>query len=259
MPAPDLTFLYGESVPRCTHVIDKAFAGYQTLQYMTAGGVELAVGAQAYRLEGPWFWSAYPGPRIRFSACGQQRFWRHRYIAFRGARVQRWTDDGLFPIDPQRPPGMRDYGEAFDELLRHATGGDRYGALRATHLLESILIQLAEDRQQAQSRPAWLKKAIGRLDDAARGEAVDYDAVAAELDMAQSTLRRRFRAAVGLPPHEYVLQARVATARRLLGETNLPIKTIAQQLGYNDVYFFSRQFRKLAGVPPAMYRKSRQG
>ena len=47
--------------------------------------------------------------------------------------------------------------------------------------------------------------------------------------------------------------------RRLLGETNDPIKHVAQQLGYRDVYFFSRQFRQFAGVPPAMYRKSRQG
>jgi len=43
-----------------------------------------------------------------------------------------------------------------------------------------------------------------------------------------------------------------------LGETNLPIKEIAERLGYNDVYFFSRQFRKQMGVPPAAYRKSRQ-
>jgi hypothetical protein len=31
----DLTFLYGESVPKCTHHIDKHFVGYNTLQYMS--------------------------------------------------------------------------------------------------------------------------------------------------------------------------------------------------------------------------------
>jgi iron complex transport system substrate-binding protein len=87
----------------------------------------------------------------------------------------------------------------------------------------------------------------------------DYDAIAAKLGMAESTLRRRFRDATGVPPHEFVLQARVNEARRLLGETNDPIKRIAQRLGYRDVYFFSRQFRQFAGVPPALYRKSRQG
>ena len=255
----DLTFLYGESVPKCTHRIDKRFAGYQTLQYMTAGSVELRVAEREWRLEGPWFWSAYPGPRIQFHVAPPHRFWRHRYIAFRGPRVQRWIAEGLFPIDPQRPPRMADYGDRFDALLRHAIGGERFGVIRATHLLEQILIELAEERQRPDGQPGWLRKTLQRLDTAAQGDVIDYDAVAAEVDMAQSTLRRRFRDAVGLPPHEYVLQSRVATARKLLAESNLPIKSIAQQLGYNDVYFFSRQFRKFAGVPPAMYRRSRQG
>ena len=98
------------------------------------------------------------------------------------------------------------------------------------------------------------------MEAAARGEGtVDHEQIADELGMAEVTFRRRFRAVTGAPPHEYVLQARVAEARRLLGETDLPIKSIAQQLGYKDVYFFSRQFKRFAGVPPALYRRSRQG
>jgi transcriptional regulator GlxA family with amidase domain len=97
------------------------------------------------------------------------------------------------------------------------------------------------------------------LTGAATGGEGDYAGIARKLGMAESTLRRRFREATGVPPHEYVLQARVNEARRLLGETDHPIKRVAQQLGYRDVYFFSRQFRQFAGVPPALYRKSRQG
>ena len=62
-------------------------------------------------------------------------------------------------------------------------------------------------------------------------------------------------------PHEEVdrVVGRIAEARRLLGETDEPIKSIAKRLGYRDVFFFSRQFRSITGVPPAMYRRSRQG
>jgi len=45
----------------------------------------------------------------------------------------------------------------------------------------------------------------------------------------------------------------------MLVHTDEPIKMIAARLGYNDVYFFSRQFRLITGVPPAIYRRSRQG
>lgn len=261
MPEPDLIFLYGESVARCTHRIDKHFVGYNTLQYMSGGAVELTIGGDRHELRGRWFWSAYPGPRIAFHAAPPTRTWRHRYIAFRGRRVQQWTEAGLFPVRPQPAPGERDFGETFDRLLDFAIrrSGERFAALRATHIVEELLIELAEDRERGGREPAWLRAATKKLDAAARGEAdVDYARIADELGMAEVTFRRRFRKATKAPPHEYVLQSRVAEARRLLGETDLPIKSIAHQLGYNDVYFFSRQFKKFAGVPPALFRKSRQ-
>jgi len=258
--ADELTFLYGESVPRCTHRINKHFVGYHTLQFMSAGAVELSVGPRIFRMEGRWFWSAYPGPRIAFHAAPPHRTWRHRYIAFRGRLVDRWRDEGLFPIEPRPAPDDEDVAQRFDEMLLRSMRGDRLDYLRAVHLLAGMLIRLAEGRAHAEARPAWLKSAAHKLTAVgACGDATDYDAVAAQLGMAESTLRRRFRAATGMPPHEFVLQARVSEARRLLGETDRPIKSIAQELGYRDVYFFSRQFKKLAGVPPAMYRKSRQG
>jgi AraC-like DNA-binding protein len=256
----ELTFLYGESVPNCTHRIDKHFVGYHTLQYMSGGGVSLSIGGRPFELFGRWFWSAYPGPRIAFCAAAGYRTWRHRYIAFKGPLVQRWTSAGLFPIEPQAAPHGDDYGDRFDALLRAATRPDKWSRLRAAHLLEGLLIDLADARAHAQEHPSWLKRAMELLSSVATGSTDgDYHAIAAKLGMAESTLRRRFRDATGVPPHEFVLQARVNEARRLLGETNDPIKLIAQKLGYRDVYFFSRQFRQFAGVPPALYRKSRQG
>jgi AraC family transcriptional regulator, arabinose operon regulatory protein len=44
----------------------------------------------------------------------------------------------------------------------------------------------------------------------------------------------------------------------LLTDTTQTIKQIAMQLGYSDVYFFTRQFREQTGLPPALYRKSRE-
>src|SRR5215211_7667554 len=170
----ELTFLYGESVPRCTHRIDKHFIGYHTLQYMASGGVELTIGAQPFELFGRWFWSAYPGPRISFHAARGYRSWRHRYVAFRGPQVQRWTQAGLFPIEPQAAPHGDDYGDRFDALLRAATRSDRASQLRATHLLEGMLIDLADARAATRQHPAWLRRAMDLLSAAALEGDADY-------------------------------------------------------------------------------------
>ena len=44
----------------------------------------------------------------------------------------------------------------------------------------------------------------------------------------------------------------------MLGETDWPLKAVAEKLGYNDVVFFAAQFKSIAGVAPGEYLKSRQ-
>lgn len=75
--------------------------------------------------------------------------------------------------------------------------------------------------------------------------------------MGLSTLRRKFKAATGRTLHEHTLSLRAERARRLLIETDWPLKAIASRLGYSDPFFFAAQFKALAGVPPAAFRKSR--
>src|SRR5687768_11911568 len=98
MARPEIVFLAAQHVPHCAHQIDKRFADYQTIQYMQAGDVALAVDQQRYALNGRWFWSCYPGPRIAFHAADRGKTWVHRYVSFRGPLVTRWMEDGLFPI-----------------------------------------------------------------------------------------------------------------------------------------------------------------
>ncbi len=254
--ARDLVFLHGRATPQCNAIVDKHFDGYYTLQYMDRGAIDLSYDEQAYRLDGSWFWPAYPGPLICFQTAAGTAHWSHRYVAFRGAMVGRWIADRLWLTKPQ--PAFDGVTPLFDELIEQSTRGGKWGTLRATNLLEQLLVRLAESRQQPAPREAWLSKVLRTLERKSEF-APDYDALAGEAGMSLSTLRRRFRKAFGVSIHAYVLQCRVAGASRLLGETNLPIKAIADRLGYGDVYFFSKQFRAATGVPPAAFRRSRQG
>jgi AraC-like DNA-binding protein len=257
MATGDLYFLLSGYYPDCTYRVDKKFEGYHSLQYMSHGGVELSYDDNVHVLEGAWFWPAYPGPRIRFHAAPGCVAWSHRFVAFRGPLVSRWTADGLLADSPQRAPAARDFSAAFDELLLHVRGMDRWSTLRAVNVLEGILIDLAHDRAQPERTEPWLARVLERV--SAEGNfAPDYAEIADEAGMGLSTLRRRFKEMTGVSLHAYALQCRIAAARGLLGETNLPLKEIAARLGYGDIYFFSQQFRAQAGVSPGAYRRSRQ-
>jgi AraC-like DNA-binding protein len=72
--------------------------------------------------------------------------------------------------------------------------------------------------------------------------------------LSRSQLTRRFIALTGIPPMRYVIRARLHTARQLLRETNMKLEQIAEELGYSDLCFLSRQFRQHFGVPPSALR-----
>lgn len=239
-------------------MVDKRFDGYMTLQYSGRSGVYVAYDDERSLLEGAWFWPAFPGPRIRFGLAAGADAWDHRYIAFNGTLAQRWMASGLFPTRPQREPAGRDYAAAFDEMLGLVERSGRWQRAKAVNLLEGILIDLAIDRAQAALSERWLEYAIDQLAGAADGFDPDYAAIARGCNMALSTLRRRFRDATGVPLHTFALQCRIDRAREMLGGADLPIKAIADRLGYRDVYYFSQQFRAFAGVSPGAFRRSRQ-
>lgn len=252
----ELFFLHCASMPRCITRVDKHFDGYYALQLMNAGGIDLYYNDEKYVLQGKWFWPTNPGPRTRYHLAAGFDFWEHRYVAFKGSLVQRWIADGLLLVKPQPIPLDRDFTTLFDDLLVQAIRTDSWGNLRAINLLERILIELAELRSQAPSRTFWLEKLIEQLDSSS-SFLPDYQQIANKLNVGLSTLRRRFKQETGQPLHEFVLLRRLMRARTLLNETELPIKEIAEQLGYSDVYFFTRQFNKYLGLPPGTFRKIR--
>jgi AraC family transcriptional regulator len=66
---------------------------------------------------------------------------------------------------------------------------------------------------------------------------------------------RQFKAATGLPPHQYVIARRVERARQLLqGGGDLSLAEIAARAGFSDQSQFSRHFKRLVGVTPRQVR-----
>jgi AraC-like DNA-binding protein len=63
---------------------------------------------------------------------------------------------------------------------------------------------------------------------------------------------RVFRAALGLPPHAYLTQLRVARAKALLSQ-GMPIPRVALETGFVDQSHLTRHFKRLVGVPPGQY------
>jgi AraC-like DNA-binding protein len=67
---------------------------------------------------------------------------------------------------------------------------------------------------------------------------------------------KHFFANFGITPYEYQVQQKVFKAKNLLKNTKLPVKEIAELVGYPDQHYFSYMFKKRCGMSPTQYRNS---
>ncbi len=82
--------------------------------------------------------------------------------------------------------------------------------------------------------------------------------LAEQAGLSRSAFSAKFTEAVGQPPLQYLIECRMRRARALLRDTKLGLKVVAQKVGYANESAFSNSFRRLAGVSPGEYRKSKR-
>jgi AraC family transcriptional regulator len=87
------------------------------------------------------------------------------------------------------------------------------------------------------------------------GQDLSVPALAAKADVSVAHFRRLFQEAMGTPPHQYVLAARIERARNLLSATTLPISRIAEECGFSSQSHFTAGFKTKHATTPAEYRK----
>jgi AraC family transcriptional regulator, transcriptional activator FtrA len=152
------------------------------------------------------------------------------------------------------------------DLCLHLVRRD-YGPAVANHVARRLVISPHRDGGQAQflERPvegreqalserqplsALLDKIRHRL-----AEPLRIGELARLAVMSERTFMRRFRAATGLSPADWITRARVDQARELLESTTLPIDHIAERCGLGSPTTLRHHFRKKVGVSPASYRR----
>ena len=69
------------------------------------------------------------------------------------------------------------------------------------------------------------------------------------------TFARRFRAATGYLPIDYVHALRIEEAKQLIESESVGIDEISLKVGYEDPAFFRRLFKRKVGLTPAAYRR----
>lgn len=89
------------------------------------------------------------------------------------------------------------------------------------------------------------------------GEVLTLEEVAKQVNFSSSHFSALFKKKTGHAPMEYFNHLKIQKACQYLLFTSLRIREVAQAIGFEDPYYFSRLFSKVMGVSPALYREKR--
>ena len=103
--------------------------------------------------------------------------------------------------------------------------------------------------------PSKLRRTITYIQDHLE-QALSLSTLAAVAQTSPAHFARRFKQATGRTPHQYVITCRMASAKRLLVETDMPLSEIAPQVGCADQSHFTALFRKHVSMTPQIYRNT---
>ncbi|MEV0623347.1 AraC family transcriptional regulator [Nonomuraea sp. NPDC050404] len=78
--------------------------------------------------------------------------------------------------------------------------------------------------------------------------------LAARAGLSRAAFAQRFAGTVGAPPLAYLTWWRMTLAARLLRETDLPLRSVAERSGYATEFAFAKAFKREFGTAPGRYR-----
>lgn len=87
---------------------------------------------------------------------------------------------------------------------------------------------------------------------------LSLDMMAEHFGLSSYYISRFFGQCIGVPFREYITNLRIAYAKSLLIETDLPIRDIVNAVGYADTPTFNKRFKKYVGVTPGNFRSGKK-
>jgi AraC-like DNA-binding protein len=235
-----------------------------TFGLIEAGVEEFEYGSSLLRA-GPGAVALLDPDVVHTGQAGTPRGWAYRVLYPQVSVVTEVAAELGWRAGTPRFPQTVLYEPATATLLRSAHRAAECGdQLASSTLLTTALAGLL--RAHAAPGPARGPGPVRKAPDAVATvrdllvERLDDPPTLAELatltGLSQFALLRAFRAATGLPPHAYLNQQRVRSARRLLDD-GLPAAAVAAQTGFADQAHLTRHFKRVVGVPPAAYQRER--
>lgn len=191
----------------------------------------------------------------------QGGYWDEYYFTFEGTRIDEWLGSWLTNVDEAKQVGHEDATQhnRIERIFMLMESGLADNIDRAALLVETLLFEFML-KAQATAQTTKTQQVIDIMDDLGDSLFQPFDAksIAKRHHISISTLRRVVSEYTGYPLNAYINRLKIAEAKNILLNTEDSVKEVADSLGFKDVFYFSRLFKKYVGVAPLIYRNNEQ-
>ena len=185
--------------------------------------------------------------------------WSIYWIHFAGDRAEDFLDtsDKALNIMPSHISRIDDRIQLFDEIFLNLEMGYSkeniiYANICLSHFLASFRY-LSQYRQIRKTQEKDMVETSIHYMKSHANEKLTLKKLAEQAKLSSSHFSMVFKQKTGMPPLEYLIHLRIQQACQLLDHSEFKVNEIAQQIGYEDPYYFSRIFSKIMGIAPREY------
>lgn len=232
--------------------------GSYLFQYSISGMAMIRIGDRLYRLEpGKAFLVPFKGDYHYYMPPESDRY-ECLFASFDGPEAEKcwgYLEKQLGPVLP-----IPEHAQPL-RFLQHVYREAKAKKISDTYKLSTLgyqfLMELYRFSKGYGTPAVWpdiVEKAV-RLIDERYSELQHLDELSARLGISKYYLIKLFHRTVGKTPLEYLTRKRMEKAAELLRATDRSLDEIAQLVGFQNVNYFSKVFRKHFGIPPGQFRK----
>ena len=143
---------------------------------------------------------------------------------------------------------------AYDEIFRKLlSDSDSDSKEKSAHLLCCILLILKDRVKETSYNPLTLKRMHYLHSNFSRK--ITLDDIGKLTFFSPNYCENIFKCETGRSVIDYLLEIRMAQAKRLLAERVCSLSDVSEAVGFDDYNYFSRVFKKRTGYTPREYRK----
>lgn len=185
----------------------------------------------------------------------------HNFVCFCGERVRSYIEGGLLCINPENPlikvENPIQFHKTLLELIYIINNSPTLPE-RAVLMLEELLLSLHEHREVKQTVPVYYSLFFQDLIEDIKKKpqlSWNFESEAEKINVTATHFRRLFKTACGMSPQQFLIQARLRMAADLLIHKRETAGRIAEAVGIDNEFYFSKLFKSKYNVTPMQYRK----